>query len=131
MLLAAGADVNVRTLDGYGSALAAASFAASRCYATVVEVVRLLLDHGADPHAELNGRFGCALVASAAGGAANRDGGEQSAAVLELLLERGANPYTKSTGMYKNLYHAAASGHRGKNAGVAKLLAARGLSMCF
>src|SRR5262249_22236619 len=79
LLVAAGADVNARSDDGQTPLLIAASYYGSK------DVVKLLLDRGADPSIKVTNSTGEMTPLAEAAYAGDAD-------VIQLLLDRGADP---------------------------------------
>ena len=102
LLLEHGADVNTRRND-YCTPLHAASYSGN------VEIVRLLLDHGADPEANAEGDMGSKPLHNVScGDYRSQEDGER---VTLLLLERGADVNTRRNDHWTPLHIASHLGN--------------------
>ena len=97
LLLERGADVNTRRND-HQTPLHLAS------YLGIVEIVRLLLDHGADPEANAEGNVGSKPLHMVSYGKYRSQ--EDGVRVAQLLLERGADVNTRRNDHWTSLHAA-------------------------
>ena len=101
LLLERGADVNTRRNDGWTPLNVASYFG-------IVEIVRLLLDHGADPEANAEGDMGEKPLHKVSCGKSRSQ--EDGVRVAQLLLECGADVNSRRNDRWTPLHIASWSG---------------------